>query len=143
MRVEISADADGRRYCNKKIALSQTGEFKGEEFVVYDSKGKYGPKETGAGSMYEVTPLQTARYVRFWSSGADKTRWVHWIEADIFGHKWPMAHAHYVNLDQLKDANVICELAVRLRLQTRGCGCFSRSTADAECVLAVLQWALG
>jgi hypothetical protein len=66
---------DRRRYCGQKIALSMTGDFDGEEKVVYDTKGGYGPWETVNGSSHPFPPTVT-RYIRYWSAGSTKNKGV-------------------------------------------------------------------
>eukprot|EP01047_Picozoa_sp_COSAG01_P017021 COSAG01_NODE_889_length_12914_cov_3.351775_1_plen_4223_part_10 len=78
--------ADKRRYCGQKLALSLTGAFTGEELVVMDDKGAYGPVETAAGRTTAFRPIRT-RYARYWCARNTKNTGVHFIEMDLYGQR--------------------------------------------------------
>lgn len=83
------------------MALSLTGEFNGEEVVVYDTGMDYGGIEAENGNVivFDQTP---ARYVRHWSSRSTKNAGVHFLEIGIYGLAAPQfatcavtLHEHY------------------------------------------------
>ena len=73
-----------RAYCAQKIALSTTGDFVGEEQVVYDTGTEYGPPESPNGNAF-VFPATVARYLRHWSAGSTSNPYVHFLEIDVYG----------------------------------------------------------
>ena len=110
--------ADSRRYCGQRILLSETGEFKGEEVVVYDTKGNYGPQETNHGNLHGFK-AQVARFVRYESSGNNKNNYAHMVEIDVLGQRKPVPHLRYVNLANL--AGVHYTLGPGLTEKKQGC----------------------
>ena len=76
--------ADGRQYCNQKIALSTTGAFAGEEDVVYETGPEYGPPESTEGIPRTFPPTE-ARYVRHWCGRSTTNAGVHFLEMDVYG----------------------------------------------------------
>ena len=85
--------ADGRQYCNQKIALSTTGAFAGEEDVVYETGPEYGPPETAEGISQTFPPTE-ARYVRHWSGRSTANGGVNFLEMDVYGGgSTPVHHA--------------------------------------------------
>lgn len=93
---------DNHAYCSQKIAISVTGIFGGEEFVVHDSAdgctpavgpgggpiGCYGPPETVDGNAFTF-PRTLARYVRHWSSRNTQNIGIHMLEIDVYGTTAP------------------------------------------------------
>ena len=75
---------DERRYCGQKISTSVTGEFAGEDTVVYDTGAEFGHVETAEG--FTVRFQAHSRFVRHWSSRSDANTAVHFIEMEIKGH---------------------------------------------------------
>ena len=75
---------DTRKYCGQKLALSTTGDFNGEETVVYDTKQDYGPPEKKTGNNHMFSPTVT-RFVRYYSSKSTQNTGVHFLECDIYG----------------------------------------------------------
>ena len=75
---------DGRSYRGNRIALSATGEFAGEERVVYDSEvqGEYGEREEG--KLLAFPPL-AARYIGNWLTDNSSNRAVQWVEIEAYG----------------------------------------------------------
>ena len=75
---------DDRSYCGQKVALSATGQFRGEEIVVFDTGRNFGPTETEQGNaiVFEAT---NARYVRHWCGPSDRNSGIHFMEMDIYG----------------------------------------------------------
>lgn len=57
---------DPRRYCNQRIALSETGRFAGEETTIYDVPG-FDFAESAAGNTVQAHGIR-GRYVRHWAS---------------------------------------------------------------------------
>jgi len=72
----------GRSYCNVKVALSTTGEFAGEEEVVYDSGTGWADAETDAGTTIAFAPKQ-ARYVRHWRGRNTLNSGIHFLEMQV------------------------------------------------------------
>ena len=68
-----------RSYCGQKVALSTTGDFTGEEYVVYDTGLGYGPIETAYGNNITF-PVRQARYVRHWLARSSVGLGAHFIE---------------------------------------------------------------
>jgi hypothetical protein len=72
-----------------KIATSATGEFQGEEFVVWDAAKNGTYEETPEGKPF-VFPAQEARYIRCWNNGGIKDKTVKgygqpfWREISVF-----------------------------------------------------------
>jgi hypothetical protein len=68
-----------------KIAASPTGEFKGEEFVVWDSAKDGTYEESPDGKLF-VVPTREARYIRCWNSGREtvKSGQPEWREISVF-----------------------------------------------------------
>ncbi len=60
-------------YYDVKIAVSPTGKFEGEEFVVWDEAANGTYEETPEGRQF-VFPTQEAQYVRCWNSGQFKDK---------------------------------------------------------------------
>ena len=75
---------NARAYCAQKIALSTTGDFVGEETVVYDTGSDYGPPESSSGNAF-VFPAMVTRFVRHWSAGSTSNPYVHFLEIDVYG----------------------------------------------------------
>jgi hypothetical protein len=73
----------GRRYCNQKLSLSLSGQFSGEETVVFScySYADCGI-ETSAGMTISVASV--ARYVRYYSSRNEFNGGVHFLELQVF-----------------------------------------------------------
>ena len=99
---------DERAYCNQKVAISASGEFAGEETVVYDtgscsgyctgfpiscenaeagdcSVENYGPTEVPDGNVLGWD-AEEARYIRHWSSRNNWNVGVHLLEMDVYGY---------------------------------------------------------
>ena len=94
-----------RAYCSQKIAISMTGDFSGEETVVYDTgtcsgwctfpitceggdsgdctPDNYGPTESADGNQF-VWGATVGQYVRHWSSRGQNAG-VHFMEIDVYG----------------------------------------------------------
>jgi len=75
---------DRRTYHHNKVALSPTGEFKGEETIVFDSdkEGEY--PESGKGRVFSFDPVQ-ARYIRNWTDASTGNVGNQWVELEAFG----------------------------------------------------------
>ena len=98
-----------RAYCSQKLAMSVTGEFAGEEIVVFDTgtcsgwctfpivcgnaeagdctADNYGPTEQSDGNAFEWAPT-AGRYLRHWS-GRGQNSGVHFMEIDVYGCATP------------------------------------------------------
>ncbi len=96
---------NNRAYCSQKLAMSVTGEFAGEEVVVFDTgtcsgwctfpitctnaeagdctPDNYGPTEAADGNIFEWAPT-SGRYLRHWS-GRGQNSGVHFMEIDVYG----------------------------------------------------------
>ena len=74
---------DRRAYHHNKIALSPTGEFKGEEIIVFDSEkdGEY--PEAAKGRVFSFEPVQ-ARYVRNWTDASTGNVGNQWVELEVY-----------------------------------------------------------
>jgi len=76
--------ADGRTYHDNKVALSNEGNFIGEEIVVFDTNdidAEY--RETPEGRTISFDPIRT-RYIRAWVGGSTVNEWSHWVELQAF-----------------------------------------------------------
>ena len=71
-----------RQHCGQKVAVSTTGEFAGEEVVVYDTEMGVGPPETASGNTI-VFDMTLARYVRHWCAADGST--VKFVEVGVRG----------------------------------------------------------
>jgi hypothetical protein len=96
-----------RKYCNQKLALSATGQFAGEETVVYEipacsgfctdpsactnaeagdcTAANYGAVESASGTVLQWPPT-AARFVRQWSGRNNENTGSHLSEIAIRGH---------------------------------------------------------
>jgi hypothetical protein len=75
---------DGRTYHDNKIALSKSGDFLGEEVVVFDTNDadeEY--PETAEGKVITFEPTE-AQYIRAWVGGSTANQWSHWVELQAF-----------------------------------------------------------
>ena len=75
---------DGRTYHDNKVAVSDKGDFKGEEIVVFDSNDadeEY--PETAEGKTITFDPVEV-RYIRAWVGGSTANQWSHWVELQAF-----------------------------------------------------------
>jgi hypothetical protein len=75
---------DRRRYCNVKVALSETGAFAGEEDVKYDSGNDWSDAESAEGKAIQFSATR-ARYVRHWRGRSTANTGVHFMEMSVFG----------------------------------------------------------
>ena len=75
--------ADPRRYCGQKVAISLTGEFRGEETVVYNTGLSYGPPETTDGHRIDLGTAAPARFVRHWCSRSTESLEVHFAKLSV------------------------------------------------------------
>lgn len=76
--------ADGRTYHDNKVALSDKGDFLGEEVVVFDTiEGDDEYPETAAGKTISFDPIE-AQYIRAWVGGSTANQWSHWVELQAF-----------------------------------------------------------
>jgi hypothetical protein len=84
-------DADVRRYCGLKVALSSTCEFLGEEVVLMDTGAGYGPSESAHGIWPEFnqTTVNT-RCVRHWAGRNNANEGIHFLEVDVYGTPEPV-----------------------------------------------------
>jgi hypothetical protein len=76
--------ADGRTYHDNKVALSEKGNFLGEEVVVFDTNtddAEY--PETAEGKTIKFDAVE-ARYIRAWVGGSTANEWSHWVELQAF-----------------------------------------------------------
>ena len=76
--------ADCRTYHDSKVALSDKGDFFGEEVVVFDTNGddqEY--PETAEGKTIAFDPIE-AQYIRAWLGGNTVNQWSHWVELQAF-----------------------------------------------------------
>lgn len=75
---------DGRIYHENKVALSRTGDFLGEEIIVFDTIKKDSEyPETSAGKTISFRPVK-ARYIRAYINGSNVNQWNHWVELQAF-----------------------------------------------------------
>ncbi len=80
--------ADGRTYHDNKVTLSDTGNFFGEEVVVFDTNAddeEY--PETAEGKAIVFEPVE-AQYIRAWVGGSTANQWSHWVELQAFFTNW-------------------------------------------------------
>jgi len=76
--------SDGRTYHDNKVAVSDIGDFLGEETVVFDTTaGDEEYPETAEGKTITFEPV-IARYVRAWIGGSTANEWSHWVELQVF-----------------------------------------------------------
>ncbi len=74
---------DGRMYRGNRLAVSATGEFAGEETVVFDSRTAGGYRETETGRLFTFEPVD-ARYVRNGLSDNTSNRSTQWVEIEAY-----------------------------------------------------------
>ena len=79
---------DQRRYCGQKVAVSATGEFRGEETVVYNTGLSYGPPETPTGHVIDMTAIP-GRFIRHWCSRSTASLDVHFAKLSV--HAYPIS----------------------------------------------------
>ena len=75
---------DGRSYTGNRLAVSATGEFAGEETVIFDSATAGTYSETKAGRLFTFEPVE-ARYIRNWLSENTANASTQWIEIKAYG----------------------------------------------------------
>lgn len=76
--------ADGRTYHDNKVALSDKGDFLGEEVVVFDTnEADQEYPETAEGKTITFDPIE-AQYIRAWVGGNTVNQWGHWVELQAF-----------------------------------------------------------
>jgi len=75
---------DGRTYHGNRLAVSPTGEFGGEETMIFDSRqdGEY--PETTDGRVFAFDPIQ-ARYIRSWLDSNTANPGAQWVELEAYG----------------------------------------------------------
>jgi len=81
---------DSRVYNDTKTAVSETGNFSGEELVLFDSKKENTYAGTPEGHVLEFEPT-LVRYIRDWANGSNVNVDAHWIEIAAFSVKGPGA----------------------------------------------------
>jgi len=75
---------DGRTYHENKVALSDKGDFLGEEIVIFDTEnGDEEYPETAEGKTITFDPV-SVQYIRAWVNGSTSNEWNHWIELQAF-----------------------------------------------------------
>ncbi len=74
---------DGRTYHGNRLALSPTGEFAGEETLVFDSRkdGEYA--ETADGRIFAFEPIE-ARFIRSWLDSNTVNSGAQWVELEAY-----------------------------------------------------------
>ena len=74
---------DGRTFHGGRIAISATGEFRGEEMVVHDSErdGEYAETTDGQAFLFEPSE---ARYIRSWLNGSTSNPGSQWVELEAY-----------------------------------------------------------
>ena len=75
---------DRRTYHHNRIALSATGEFNGEEAVVFDSEKQGEYPESAKGRVFSFKPVQV-RYVRNWTDASTGNVGNQWVELEAYG----------------------------------------------------------
>ncbi|NQT86804.1 hypothetical protein HQ560_08580, partial [bacterium] len=75
---------DGRSYLGNRLAVSATGEFAGEETLVFDAAKDGAYPETKAGRLFTFAPVD-ARYIRNWLSGNTANPSMQWVEIEAYG----------------------------------------------------------
>ena len=81
---------DSRVYNDTKTAVSETGNFSGEELVLFGSKKENTYAGTPEGHVLEFEPT-LVRYIRDWANGSNVNVDTHWIEIAAFSVKGPGA----------------------------------------------------
>eukprot|EP00039_Didymoeca_costata_P022388 m.4375 g.4375 ORF g.4375 m.4375 type:complete len:355 (-) comp2970_c0_seq1:538-1602(-) len=71
---------DGRKYCGKRISISETGEFKGEEVVLHENQQPAGETSTG---LVTKGGARLARYIRYESARNSVNEDVHFIGIEV------------------------------------------------------------
>jgi hypothetical protein len=74
---------DGRSYTGNRIAVSATGEFAGEETIIFDSSVEAPYPETPRGRVFAFPPVK-ARYIRNWLTTNNSNPSQQWIEIQAF-----------------------------------------------------------
>jgi hypothetical protein len=74
---------DGRTYRGNRLAVSATGEFAGEETVVFDSRAAGEYRETEVGRLFTFGPVD-ARYIRNGLSDNTSNRSTQWVEIEAY-----------------------------------------------------------
>ena len=74
---------DGRTYAANRIALSETGEFAGEETTVFDGDKAAAYAESSTGKVVSFKAVR-ARYIRNWLKGNDRNATSQWVEIQAF-----------------------------------------------------------
>jgi hypothetical protein len=75
---------DGRTYRGNRVVISPTGEFQGEETLIFDSakSGEYA--EQPEGRLWFFEPVK-ARYIRSYLNGNTANAGSQWVELEAFG----------------------------------------------------------
>ena len=75
---------DGRTFHGNRLVVSPTGEFQGEETVVFDSEKSGEYPERPEGRLWVFEPVE-ARYVRSYLNGNTANAGSQWVELEVFG----------------------------------------------------------
>ncbi len=75
---------DGRTYHGNRLAVSETGEFSGEETMIFDSRKQGEYQETADGRIFAFDPVR-ARYVRSCLDSNTSNSGAQWVELEAYG----------------------------------------------------------
>ncbi len=75
---------DGRTFHGSRVAISTTGEFAGEEKVIFDSRSDGEYAESRRGRVFACDPTD-GRYVRSWLNGNTSNVGSQWVELQVYG----------------------------------------------------------
>jgi hypothetical protein len=74
---------DARVYRGNRVAVSATGEFAGEETIVFDSQTDGMYPETEGGQVFNLKPVR-ARYIRNWLVDNTNNPSCQWVEIEVY-----------------------------------------------------------
>ena len=89
---------DTRQYYSQTIEISETGQFSGEEVILYETgAGKLGPVETAAGNKITTSSPILGRYIRHRCGRSTRNTGVHFIEMKV-DNEPPAVSIHFTFL---------------------------------------------
>ena len=75
---------DGRTYHGNRLAVSEAGDFAGEEKMIFDSRKQGEYQETADGRIFAFDPIR-ARYIRSWLDSNTSNSGAQWVELEAYG----------------------------------------------------------
>ena len=77
------------KYLHNKLEISPTGEFKGEQTLIFDSDREGPYEESPFGKTFRFDTV-TARYIRNWIQGSEPLELNRWVQLQAFYDEFPL-----------------------------------------------------